>query len=58
MSRLGALLILVPAFVGFMRIAEAGASEYEIRVIGSVDESIAYWKELDFWGEPWRRLLR
>ena len=44
--------VVLGAFVaGLMQIAEARASEYEIRVIGSVVEGIAYWKELDFWGE-------
>ena len=30
---------------------EAGARDYEIVVLGSVDEAIQFWESVDFWGE-------
>jgi len=34
--------------------ASEGSKEYEVRVLGSVEEAVAYWKEQGFWGEEER----
>jgi len=49
-----ALMIAACLAGGATSVASADSKGYEIRVLGSVDEAIAYWKERDFWGEEKR----
>ncbi len=46
------LVALVGAlFVAGILSTETGAGDYEIVVLGSVDEAIRFWENADFWGE-------